>query len=107
MCNVFFQIFVCPFVLFLLTIVLSELLRFMDSDYGTIWYLQTLLKTPCRKQLISEYMSLSLFAHSNGIFVFEEWSGNELMSPFKSLSALVLCVMFFFRYLFVLLSSFF
>jgi hypothetical protein len=39
-----------------------------------------------RKQLMSE--SVSLFAHLNGIYVFEEWSGNELMSPFKSLTVL-------------------
>jgi hypothetical protein len=33
MCNVF-QIVVCPFVLFLLAIVLSVLLQFTDSDYS-------------------------------------------------------------------------
>ena len=32
-CVVFYKIVVCPFVLFLLAIVLSVLLQFMDSDY--------------------------------------------------------------------------
>ena len=36
-------IVVCPFVLFLLAIVLSVLLRYTDSDYP-FWYLQILLK---------------------------------------------------------------
>jgi hypothetical protein len=37
-------IVVCPFVLFLLVIVLSVLLRYKDSDYSFAnWYLQTLL----------------------------------------------------------------
>jgi hypothetical protein len=34
-------IVVCPFVLFLLVIVFSVLLRYTDSDYP-LWYLQTL-----------------------------------------------------------------
>ena len=44
MCNALL-IVVCPSVLFLLAIVLSVLLQFMDSDYP-LWYLQTLLGPP-------------------------------------------------------------
>jgi len=36
----------CPFILFLLAIVLSVLLRFTDSDYP-LWYLLTLLDLSC------------------------------------------------------------
>ena len=44
MCNVL-QIVVCPFIFFLLAIVLSVLPRFTDSDYP-FWHLQTLFIPP-------------------------------------------------------------
>ena len=49
---------VCPFVLFLLSIVLSVLFQLMDSEFP-FWYLQTLLASPLLvNKTISIYYNL-------------------------------------------------
>ena len=55
----FYMYAFCPFVLFLLAIVLSVLLQYTDSDYP-FWYLQTLLKIgleykTCKNLLLRNY----------------------------------------------------
>ena len=69
-------IVVCPFVLFLLAIVLSVLLRFTDSDYP-LWYPQTVLTT-WKWEIYNEKIDMKTFMSNCGQYYFPGFHNSHL-----------------------------